>query len=197
MEKPLNPETNEIRMSSGRFLPELIFRFGGIWMLSLCIISVAGLALGIVIDLRWFVLGLMLIFVVLPMIISFMYYYYGLRRECYVNTLPHRIRMQEDGLAVTMVFKHRKEEKKEDSNQENPEEETGHTEEPEFEITEREEIFPYSMLNPMKVTSDSAMFFFRKPRKGFIWIPVNAFDDPETLSEFLERIDKKISDAHT
>lgn len=243
MEKGMPTETNEIRMSSGRFLSELIFRYAGVWMLTLCIISVIGLALGIVVDLRWFVAGLMLIFVVLPMLISFLYYYYGLRKECYVNTLRHKIRMEEEGLVITMRFRQNNDEEQNNEEESDRNAEKADTEKADTEIAntkiantevkaydvqsstwdegtnlaegngfvveksepgesepifiEREEKFLYSDLNPMRITSDSAMFTFRGNKKGFIWIPSNAFDDPENLAFFLETIDKKIEDAHT
>lgn len=63
-------------MRGGSFAIEMLFRYAGIWMLLLSATALTGIILGITIDLRWFVIGLMVVFVVIPMVLAFLYYYF-------------------------------------------------------------------------------------------------------------------------
>lgn len=164
-------QTRVFRMGSGRFAMELIFRYSWIWMLGLSVLSVAGIVLGITVNLRWLVVGLLVICVVIPMVLAFLYYYYGLQRGCFVNTIPHRIVVSEDGLIARLVIR----------DSEAPEE-----------VRVRDEFFPFNRMRPFVVGNDSAVIPLKSPAKGFIWIPADAFNDENHLSDLLKTLDSKI-----
>lgn len=166
------------RMTPGRFAAELVFRYAWIWILALSLGAVAGIALSIMVDLRWLVITLLIVCIVMPMVLAFLYYYYGLKRGCYVNTVPHRIVMTDEGLAARLVIPLRDEDIAEND------EEQG-----EARYRTRDELFPYSSLRPFTIGSNSAIIPLSGKGAGFLWIPADAFADPENLAALLKRLD--------
>lgn len=162
-------ESREIKMGAADFLKEFMFRFVWIWILGLSVAGVAGLVLGITVDIRWLIVGLGVALIVCPMVFAFLYYYYGLRRECFVNTFTHRLLIGEDGITARLILKA--------------------ADESETEEEIRDEFFPYSSMTRFRIGSKSAIIPFRKPAKGFIWIPADAFVDEEELAAALKYID--------
>lgn len=166
-------ESKEFRMSGGRFAAELVFRYAGVWLLLLSATAVTGVALGIAVDLRWMIAALMVVFIIIPMVLAFLYYYYGLRRECFVNMLPHRIVVEDEGISVRLKLSSAE-------CQENKE------------CSYRNEFFSFSEMQPYRIGTDSVIIPFKAPVRGFIWIPADAFDDTAVLTSALEMIDKGI-----
>lgn len=160
------PSTLEFRMTSTRFVAEMIFRYAGVWLIVLAAVAVVGIVCGFVIDLRWFVISLMVVFVVFPMLLAFLYYYYALRRETVINSLPHSLSIVPgDGLMVTMRID---------------------------EETERKEILSWDTLSRYKVGSNSAIVPLRSPLKGFVWIPASAFSSESEMVTFFKALDECI-----
>lgn len=183
-------QSKPIRMGGRSFFMELLFRYAGIWILLLSCTAVAGLALGVAVDLRWFVAGLMVVFLVIPMVMAFLYYYYGLRKECFINAVPHMIAVDEEGMTVTILS----------PVPEGSEEAVNPSESPAAPCESapapyavaRKEIFPFSSMRPVRIGHDCAIIPFAPPAKGFVWIPSDAFESPETLADILEFIDTRI-----
>lgn len=167
----LHKASREFSMNGRHFLLGFIFRYSWIWMLSLSLIGVAALIIGITIDIRWFIVGLMVVLIVMPMLFAFLYYYYGLRRECYVNTITHRIIFKPEGINVNLIFHDKDSE----------------------DIHERDEFFAYSEMQPFEIGSKSVTIPFRKPKKGFLWIPADAFENDEILVHALRYLDMQTS----
>lgn len=193
-----------IKMNGMSFLTELIFRYAGIWLLVLSATAVDGLVLGIAVDLRWFVAGLMIVFLIIPMAMAFLYYYYGLRKECFVNTVPHVISLMEDGINVKILVPDTTDDTgpdapgNEQSSNADGSSATVNSEAsgtlgsaPSFREI-RTEFFPFSAMLPMRIGHDSAIIPFAPPAKGFIWIPADAFDSADSLADILEYIDTHI-----
>lgn len=165
------------KMGAGKFAVELIFRYSWIWLLSCSLLAVGGIVLGIAIDLRWLVVALMIIFIVIPFVLAFLYYFYGLRRECYVNTILHRFIVREDGLVCRLYIL--------DSNSEN--ERTYRT---------RDEFFPYTSMKRFVIGNNSAVIPLRSPAKGFLWIPADSFNNTDHLSALLKLLDARQEPKH-
>jgi hypothetical protein len=180
-------ESKVYRMGGGSFALEMLFRYAGIWMLLLSVTALTGIILGITIDLRWFVIGLMVVFVVIPMVLAFLYYYFGLRRECFINTIPHTVVVNNAGVTVRMHLP--------DNGSDEPGAE-GSSAESDKEPRIREEFFPYVQMQPYRIGSKSVIIPLRTPAKGFIWIPADAFEEQEELAEALQLIDTRIAELH-
>lgn len=160
-------ESREFSMSAGRFALEMIFRYAWVWLLTVCAAALAGLIVGIIVDIRWLVVALMVVTIIMPMLLVFQYYYFGLRREAYVNTLPHTIIAGNDGLTLRLHL------------------------DPDV----RDEFFPYAEMLPMRFGAKSAYIPLKAPAKGFIWIPADAYEDPDKMTCFLKSVDSNIHAA--
>lgn len=157
--------TLEFKMTQLQWMREMIFRYAWMWMLGLSLAAVAGLVLGITVDLRWLVCALMVICLIIPSFLLVMYYYFGLRREAFANTVRHTLTPTDTGLIVTLKLD---------------------------EETEREEFFEYTDMLPMQIGPNSVTIPLKSPAKGFIWIPAHAFENTSDLESTLQEIDKKI-----
>lgn len=176
MESNAVMESREIRMGHGNFATQLVFRYAGGWLLALSAVAVAGIVFGITVDLKWFVAGMMVVFIIIPMALAFLYYYYALRKEFYVNMTPHRLIVGENGISAIMRF----------VRQEDPDEYGSG--EAEREVTEREVFFSYSVMKSCIPSGNSFVINFRKHCKGFLWFPSDAFGDMDSAGKAFELI---------
>ena len=199
-------ETSLFKMGGGRFASELIFRYAGIWMALLCAVALAGLAFGIAVDLRWMVVGLMVVFIVIPMILAFCYYYFGLRRECYVNAFPHTLAISPRGVTATLHFISRVPKESVSGRGEGSKDAAGNKDA--NEETERvekivEEFFPAEALGRVRMGPSSFIVEVNDPErkhgvrmgrnrsKGFIWIPRSAFSDEDRYAQAFDTLNTK------
>lgn len=177
--------TGEFKMSAGKFLTEVIFKFAAPWLLTLTALGLIGLSLGIMVDYRWMLGTLFIIFILAPTLMVFIYYYFGLRREAYVNTVLHSISLQDNGLSFALKFPA-------------PNHADGSDVENEEEEIVRNEFFSYADMLPMQTGLKSVSIPLRSPAKGYLWITRSAFQSDEDMAEFLEYLDNKIRQAeHT
>lgn len=182
-------ETGIFRMAGGKFARELIFRYAGIWLVGLCIVGLAGLIFGVAIDIRWLIAGLMVIFIVIPLMLGIFYYYFGLRRECFVNALPHTLLINDDGITARLHLRERKEAEEAESAEAVAEAKDNKKEE-EATYRIKDEVFPYSCMQKYTMGASSLIIPLRDNGRGFIWIPKSAFDDPEKYYATIDMLDR-------
>ncbi len=173
------------KMSAVRFGRELVFRYAGIWMVTLLVIALAGLAAGVSVDFRWLIIALMIVFIVIPMLLFFFYYSYGLRRECYVNALPHSIIVSDNGITAEIVLPSRSKAAEDDASKASANED----------IKRVEEFFPYEIMSEFNIGLNSAIIPLRGKGKGFLWIPKYAFEKTEDYFHALDCVEKRIREA--
>lgn len=177
--------TEEFRMTSAKFVGEMIFRHGWAYLLTLSLLGVAGIALGVAVDYRWFIIVLMLLFLVAPLLLALLYFYFGLRREAYVNTMPHTVAADDRGL----TFNLRMSDLSDLSDESDKSDRSNNSE-------CREEFFPYSSMTPMQVGLKSVSIPLKSPAKGFLWVPVAAFVSDDKASAFLLKVETEICRAN-
>lgn len=146
-------ETLEIQMPSKKMLSILFLQYGMPWM----VIAIVGLAvfivLGFLIDFRFFMLALIWLFLILPLVIAFLYFFYGMNPLTAFNSLPHKILFSDSEIKVRI--------------RENTQEET----EPEYkDYTLKKEHF-----SRYKTGADYVLLFFKQ--KGWLWLPVSGFEN--------------------
>ena len=74
------------RMGRGDFARKM-FHFWGITpLLLLCALALVGIFAGFLIDIRYSILALMVVFILMPTVMMFLYYYHGLSENCRFNT---------------------------------------------------------------------------------------------------------------
>lgn len=184
-------ESRQFRMGGMQFVAEMIFRYAGKLMLFLSATAVLGIVLGVTVDFTWFFAALMIVFIVLPLLVAFLYYYIGLRRECFINTTIHTLNVCSQGIGVRMMFPVGDDQQ--DNDQELDEESQSCFESERYNI--REEFFPYSQMESVRIGVKSVVIPFRSPLKGFIWIPADAFSTPEALGEVLDMIETHVTES--
>ena len=183
---PATPFRSKVfKMSAVRFGRELVFRYAGIWMVTLLVIALAGLAAGVSVDFRWLIIALMIVFIVIPMLLFFFYYSYGLRRECYVNALPHSIIVSDNGITAEIVLPSRRKAAEDDASKASANED----------IKRVEEFFPYDIMSEFNIGLNSAIIPLRGKGKGFLWIPKYAFEKTEDYFHALDFVEKRIRET--
>ena len=139
---------------------------------------------------------MMILFIVFPMVASFLYYSYGLRRECFLNVVDHDVAILEEGVRIRLYR-----DETPDNADEAPASEaytpkslpdkefSGHV------LTVSSEfILPFLDIRPFITASSSVII---PVGKGFIWLPISAFPQKDRLNAFMEILGEKISEARS
>lgn len=157
-ESGTKPVESEIfRMGGGTFAAALVRNFGRRWIISFAVIVIASILPGIFLDARFLIIALMVVLIISPMMLVFLYYSYGLRQECFVNIIPHTVAIEGDSVKVKIY--------------------TDRDSEDESEWKYRELLFPKGDFGKYRVDGDAVEFELGKPKRGFLWLPLSAYDD--------------------
>lgn len=188
-------ESRVFRMGAANFISHLIFTYAGPWLLALSATAVAGVAFGIAVDIRWFVVGMMMVFLVIPMLMGFMYYYYGLRRGCLVNSVTHAVVVDDKGITVRMLFEQPRDDADDADDPDGMETADKENADGERRYVERPEFFPYSDMKPYRIGMKSVVIPLQGKDPGFLWIPFDAFGETAVLEELLDYIGRRVPPA--
>lgn len=172
---------NEVfRMTKGDFARKMFLFWGVTPAIVLSLWFVAGLVLGIVVNIVYFAVAAMALFIVLPLVMMFLYYSHGLNKYCYFNVVDHNISLSENGVMVTMYFPVTSEGSDDTDNNENE--------------TKKSEVFiNYSRFGAYRVFSDSVVFPIDKPVSGFLWMPLSAFEDGPEFENAVRKLSSKLT----
>jgi len=97
--------TSEFRIRQSAFVSGIIAE-KCFWWIFACVLSVIVSAVfGIFLDLRFLVVSLMIILLVAPMMLFYVYFNEGLTKENAPNILPHRLTISEQGIIVEVSAK--------------------------------------------------------------------------------------------
>lgn len=137
-------------------------------------------------DLRWLVIFFMILLIVLPMVVCFLYYYYGLEEWALFNSQNHSLTINKNGVGVTIYYRAINSQNEEESS-EKINEQQGET----SDINERSFVIPKKAFKEHEIWGNA--LFVRlmnknKVLKGFIWIPVEAFEGVEEFKEFCNKL---------
>lgn len=178
-------EQNQCNVSDWFRMPAaLFFRCVAIQNRKYCILLtialiLVGLALGLVLDYRYAVVSLMIFLILFPLMLAIAYIYDGFLKTCYFNTTLHKISLSANEIHVIMKWKN----VKENAN--------GDGEEKEEEVI-KNLTFRKDEFGKLVVLNDSVLIR-AKADKGFLWIPVDAFENEECFTEFVNKIVKNSS----
>lgn len=167
IENGMAPVRSDIfRMGRGALARTIFFRYGKTVMIVMSLLVIAGLVLGIAVDLRLMIISLMVMFLILPGALAMIYYYYGLRKGCCLNVTSHSVECGKDLLSVRIF-------------------------EGDDEI--RREDIPYSSFGRYRVGKDGVTFSMTGDWEGFLWLPLHAYPDEEAFIEAVGLISCKES----
>lgn len=166
-------ESDWFKMPHGNFIRTILIQNGKMWLLIPVMLILIGLVLGIVADYRFAIVGLMAFFILLPLELLFIYLYYGFLETFYFNVTLHKIILDDSEITVSMKWKKIKEI-------------DGIVEEEDFikSITFKRDTFcKFIVLK-------DAVVLRAKAEKGFLWLPVAAFEDENQFIGFVNQIIK-------
>ncbi len=164
--------TDVFRADRRRFAMLLMERHGQAWMLGGFFLFIVALILGFAVDYRLFILAILLVCLIAPALLLLLYYNYGLKGDNFLNILDHRIEIAENSLLLYLQVKGEEEDEKEEW---------------------RCYDYHFSSFSNYTVGKDYVIFPMVKPKEGFIYLPVEAFNDQEDFSEAVKRISKRES----
>lgn len=166
--------TSRFTIRPSRMLYEMIALFGSSWNYILGGMVLLGIIASFF-DLRLLIAVLMAVFIIIPMLMAMFYLNYGLREECFLNTVPHTLRHTDDGLEVTIIFSHP-------------------SEEDDVERIEkvRRMSFSYNEIASLSVGGSDTVAIMRKPLRGFVMIPRSAFAEDDEYDTFIRELREKI-----
>ena len=152
--------TKEIKMSSKKVLSFLFLEYGIFWIGAAAVGAFIFIILGFAVDYRFFILTLIWIFLLVPLVVAFLYFFYGMEPLTSFNAMPHVINFYGPELGVKVIH--------ENSNTEESSETNMST------VVSKEYKVALADFKKMKTGGDYVILFFKKA--GWIWVPVYAFD---------------------
>lgn len=159
-----------LRMSRGAFLRTLARMKARRPLALLATAVTAAVAAGIFIDVRWSIVALMLVTVVAPMIMAFLYIVWAISPRCLHNVHPHAAKIYPEHLSISYTVT-------------SPPAEEG--EEPQTRTVE--ETIPAREIVSFRVGMNEVTVTMRSPF-GFIVLPYDRASDPETLLKWLREL---------
>lgn len=170
------------RMPKGDFARKMARFWGLVPGLLLFMIFLIGLVAGIFLDIRYLIVAAMAVFILLPMVMMFLYYYHGLSKNCYFNIVDHNLSIKEDCLEITMFF---------------PavlvtetDEESAGAKEVEPRVSKL--TINYNDILNYRVFSDCVVYPVGKPMSGFVWLPLSAFNDADSFRNAVASLSSKL-----
>ena len=169
------PEDEDlISMKRSQLLAILTLLYGWSWLLVLGIAVIATMGIGIFIDIRYSIISLMIIFLVSPLFIAYLYFYHGLKPMTAINIVPHRLTVSNNGIGIDIPDKPYP-----DKKEENIKGSAGHA------------IFhPYSSFGKYISGNTGFILIFTDHNNGFLWVPYSTFLDDTESRDFLEAFQK-------
>lgn len=180
-------ETEVIRMSNSRLIVTMFYLYSLCPIVILVILAVAAITAGIVYDIRWAIVFLLVVFIVTPLLMTFLYFYHGLRSSTASNVTPHTLLFSHEGITVKILEVDDKP-LDPDDNTPDAEEQPCSTDEnkprhssPKHYSLRHKLFFPYAGIDRYRAGRDGFIITLREPEKGFLWLPYDSFGNLETL----------------
>lgn len=177
-------EENTVCMPRSRLLATLILLYGWPWIGALSVAFFATVAIGIFIDLRWVVISMMLIFLIAPLLIAYLYFYHGLKQMTAINVVPHILTLSDADIIVDIPAKDIQTDRSTDNSTDIPTREDEDCKAAQW----RRLLFPYSSFQGLLTASSGYLLMATNKENGFLWIPYTSIADENTLKHFHEML---------
>lgn len=168
--------TAAFAIGRGRFVKRLLGRSMRV-VLICCIIPAVAACVGAFWDLRFLVLALMLLMILLPMVLSFLYFDKALTPYAAINIVNHRVEFLPGGLKITLLIP------------QPSEPDSGYTEEIEKEepdFRESEVLIPRSEIKSWCGDSQGLTIALLTGKGAFLLIPYSAFNGTDSLKKCVD-----------
>lgn len=148
----------------------LVTLYGKKWFMPTFGVLLPMVLLGAIFDLRWVIVALMILFIVLPMVLAFLFFYYGLDPVSVVNSPPHALEFGDNAITV-YIYEMVECSPDTDSSSSSPENKN-----PDFKTKAIKEI-DYCGIKDFIVGLSQVILRTSVPGNGFLIIPLSAFPD--------------------
>ena len=159
--------SKEIKMSSGKMLSQLYLRDGISWSIVALSGVIVFIILGLTLDYRFYFLSLIWLFLFIPLIIAFLYFFYGMKPLTAFNCIPHQLNFDDQNLKIKIY--HRE------------------TDQEEKEFPPTYYTIDYNEFTNLNSGPDYLILVSRK--KGWIYLPYKSFDSLIELQEIIKKFD--------
>ena len=200
MEKNNELTTTRFRISNFKFALLLFRLLAGWWLLPPIIIFITAIILSITVDLAYAIVALMVLLILIPSMMAFLYIYYGLAPNCWMNIIEKELSLSPSGIEMKMYIKQKsvdsedtfdnpleEEIAQEDDNSISEENEVENIE---YVIEERTKTIEWHEIENMNISTDNIILSIKGKPKGFLYIPISAIVN---LSKFLNELRSKIN----
>ena len=158
-------ETGEIKMPAKQMLSVLFMQNGLIWFLLGIVGIIVFIFLGVAVDPRFYILALIWLFMITPLVVAFLYFYYGMRPLTAFNSIPHKLFFSENTVWVHLIS----------ITEEGKDEECS--------VDKKDYSVGKDSFTGMKTGGNYVLLFFNKA--GWLYLPVSSFN---TVDEFRDAI---------
>lgn len=188
-------ESDYFRMDGGDFAFKMFVMYGKKWLTILFGCGIAAIVLSFIFDIRILIIGMALIFIVIPGVAAWLYYNYGLRKECFVNIFTHKLALTANGIKCEVQFPPYKRENIKSGDIDEKNEVYSENEETDIGQESRNYFFPYTMMSAYHIYPKGIVIPLLNDAKGFLWVPKNVWGESgDGFTQFIDnlRIDTKI-----
>jgi hypothetical protein len=161
-------ETEIFTIGRGKLFKKMIFKDGFVWITITVLLAILFVALGIAVDLRWLVVSLVLLAIVLPMIVSFIYISRGMTFENSLNALPHLVKIRDKGVEIKLYTKR------------------GESDDDALNIEEKVFSYECGETENYGISSDGIYLPIHKVTKGCLYLPYSSFKSKDDFSQAIE-----------
>lgn len=161
-------ESKLFKLSPIRCASIMAGRYAWKWITLFGILLSVSLIIGLFTDILIFIIILLVVCLTAPILLAWLFYHYGLEGESYLNVVNHKIMVEGSDFKVIVEVK---------NDSEMPE--------------EKEFGFSTSDLGRYTVGKENVVFPFVAPRKGFLYLPVSAFEDEEEFGVFVRMLSNR------
>lgn len=151
--------TKEIRITSKKMLWILYLQYGTSWMILLILGVFFFVLLGILLNYKFFILVLIWLFLCIPLIVAFLYFFYGMKPLTVFNSISHKLIFVDNDIRIRLF--------------EINKDESGKVVKKEMNASHDYKI-KKTEINEIKNGGDYVILISRP--KGILWLPMESFN---------------------
>lgn len=165
------------RMTGFNQALHLLRFYGRPWLTIAAVAAIAALITGFMIDIVWIIVFLMIVFLIFPALLAFLYIFYGMVPETAMNITPHRLLFGEDGIQSQIFVRIQPSQENNGKSQ--------------FELRHTVTV-PLSAVKSVSAGLSSATLVLKGAHPAFIWIPVEAFRSEQEFSKAIDIVFRQL-----
>lgn len=178
--------TTDIFKASGTSISRTMFMlYGKPWLVGALLLVTPLIVLGCIHDMRWIVVALMAVFIVIPMVLAFLYLYYGMNKVSVINSTSHKFEFKDSGITSYIYKLTETITRNADHDSMDELDNMGYTVETRHDLMAKSEI-PYSKIRGYVVGVSDVTLHTDESGKGFLLVPLSVFPDKDRFARAID-----------